>query len=97
MCDQGKKVRLDMRIQRLMIRAIDWYQDAFSYRLSPCRFYPSCSAYAKESIETYGSWQGVLLSVRRLSRCRPFGSSGYDPVPEIHDCREQAHLTKVTT
>ncbi len=83
-----------MRIQRLMIRAIDWYQVAFSYSLSPCRFYPGCSAYAKEAIETYGSWQGGLLALRRLSRCRPFGPSGYDPVPERDCCQQENNVSE---
>jgi len=85
-----------MGVQRLMVRLIDWYQDAFAYRLSPCRFYPSCSEYAKESIQSFGPWRGGFLTLRRLSRCRPFGPSGYDPVPEAQNCQDHPHLTKVT-
>lgn len=81
-----------MKAKQFMIRAIDWYQDAFSYRLSPCRFYPSCSAYAKEAIENYGALTGSVLTVRRLVRCRPFGASGYDPVPEKNCCVEHSSL-----
>jgi len=44
-----------------------------------CRFTPSCSEYAYEAIERHG-WKGVWLAARRLLRCHPFGSSGYDPV-----------------
>jgi putative membrane protein insertion efficiency factor len=65
-----------------MLRAIDWYQRAAEGRPSPCRFTPSCSEYAREAVEVYGAGRGGWLAVRRLSRCRPFGKSGYDPVPE---------------
>jgi putative membrane protein insertion efficiency factor len=65
-----------------MLRAIDWYQRAAEGRPSPCRFTPSCSEYARESVEVYGAGRGGWLAIRRLSRCRPFGKSGYDPVPE---------------
>ena len=70
-------------IRRFMLRAINWYQVGREGRPSPCRFYPSCSEYAKEAVETHGAWHGGLLTARRLSRCRPFGPSGFDPVPEV--------------
>ncbi len=79
-----------------LLKSINFYQKAFSYRLSPCRFYPSCSNYATEAIETFGPWRGLLLTLGRLLRCRPFGPSGYDPVPEIHDCQKHAYSTKAT-
>ncbi|HUF98873.1 MAG TPA: membrane protein insertion efficiency factor YidD [Ilumatobacter sp.] len=66
-----------------MLRAIHWYQEAFSGRMSPCRFYPSCSEYGRESIEVHGARRGLWLTVRRLVRCRPFGPSGFDPVPPL--------------
>ena len=69
------------RIQRAMLRAIRFYQEAREGRPSPCRFWPSCSHYAVEAIETHGSARGLWLTIRRLSRCRPFGPSGVDPVP----------------
>jgi putative membrane protein insertion efficiency factor len=64
------------------IRAITWYQGAFSWRPSPCRFTPTCSNYALEAYETHGTGRGTWLTVRRLARCRPFGPSGWDPVPD---------------
>jgi uncharacterized protein len=47
-----------------------------------CRFMPSCSNYAIEAIKKHGGVYSVFLTVKRLSRCHPFGSYGYDPVPE---------------
>ena len=46
-----------------------------------CRFTPSCSEYAYQAIERHGVWKGAWLAARRLARCHPLGSSGYDPVP----------------
>jgi hypothetical protein len=71
------------RAQVWLLAAIDWYQRAFDGRPSPCRFYPSCSSYAREALQLHGSARGLLLTVRRLARCRPFGPSGFDPVPDV--------------
>ena len=68
-------------VQDRMLRAIRWYQVAREGRPSPCRFWPSCSHYAYEAIDTHGSVRGLWLAVRRIVRCRPFGPSGVDPVP----------------
>jgi putative membrane protein insertion efficiency factor len=45
-----------------------------------CRFYPSCSSYAYESIEKYGLIKGGWMAIKRLMRCHPFHPGGYDPV-----------------
>ncbi|MFK8022885.1 MAG: membrane protein insertion efficiency factor YidD [Ilumatobacter sp.] len=67
--------------QRAALGAIEWYQRAFSSRLSPCRFFPSCSNYAHEAFELHGTRRGLWLTVRRLLRCRPLGPRGVDLVP----------------
>ena len=48
---------------------------------SSCRFYPTCSEYAIEAIETHGIIYGSWLSLRRILRCNPYCKCGYDPVP----------------
>ena len=46
-----------------------------------CRFEPSCSAYAVTAVETHGLMRGLSLALRRVARCHPLGSAGFDPVP----------------
>ena len=59
---------------------------AYRYVLSPwlgssCRFTPTCSAYAIESIDAWGPARGSWLALRRISRCHPWCQGGHDPVP----------------
>ena len=74
-----------------MLRAIDWYQRGAEGRLSPCRFFPSCSEYGREAIAVHGAGRGFWLTTRRLLRCRPLGPSGYDPVPLPDDDNDHRH------
>jgi len=46
-----------------------------------CKYTPTCSAYAIEAIQKYGSVKGTWLAVKRILRCNPFAGGGYDPVP----------------
>jgi hypothetical protein len=66
---------------RAAIRTVSAYQGAASGRISPCRFYPSCSNYAIEAFTEHGFWTGIALTAKRLIRCRPFGPHGVDLVP----------------
>lgn len=62
------------------------YQLLISPLLLPsCRFEPSCSHYAQEAITEHGALRGLILTLKRLSRCHPWGGSGYDPVPPHSD------------
>ncbi len=73
-----------------LLRLIRIYQALVSPSLGvACRYEPTCSHYAYEAIERHGAWRGVRLAASRLSRCRPGGGGGYDPVPDtdIHSSR----------
>ena len=65
----------------LLILGIDAYKAVLSpvFRGS-CRFEPSCSQFAREALLKYGV-RGILLGIRRILRCRPYGGYGFDPVP----------------
>ncbi|MEZ5168103.1 MAG: membrane protein insertion efficiency factor YidD [Acidimicrobiales bacterium] len=66
------------RLARVMIRG---YQRATAGRPSPCRHVPSCSTYALEAIDRHGACRGGWLATKRVCRCQPWGTQGYDPVP----------------
>ena len=72
-----------LKILALPFMALIWfYQKAISPWLGPsCRYTPTCSAYGMEAFKKYGLFKGFWLTVKRISRCHPWGGSGYDPVP----------------
>ncbi|MBL7092147.1 MAG: membrane protein insertion efficiency factor YidD [Candidatus Omnitrophica bacterium] len=65
-----------------VILAIDFYRNCISRLMLPrCRFYPTCSAYAREAIEKKGLWPGLGMSLKRLLRCHPFSRAHFfDPM-----------------
>ena len=65
------------------IGLIKLYQWIISPWLGPkCRFTPTCSQYALEAFKRFGLFKGFWLSIKRISRCHPWGGHGFDPVPE---------------
>ena len=76
-------------MKKVLISIINLYQRMPLSSHGMCRFYPTCSEYAKESINTYGSIKGSFMAIKRILRCNPFGSYGYDPVPLKEEINEK--------
>lgn len=70
-------------MKKILTFIIKIYQKTISPLTPPsCRFYPTCSNYGIEAIETHGALKGSWLAVRRISKCHPFHAGGFDPIPE---------------
>jgi len=70
-------------VKRALLATIAAYQRHVSPSLPRrCRYEPTCSAYAVESIGRFGVLRGALLAAWRLLRCNPFSHGGFDPVPD---------------
>ena len=69
-------------LSKAVILPIRGYQFFISPLLGPrCRFYPSCSQYAIEALQSHGAFKGLWLSLQRILRCHPLNPGGFDPVP----------------
>ncbi len=69
------------KMKKFLLMLIRGYQ-LFISPLFPgkCRFYPTCSNYAIEAIERYGTGKGIIMAIKRILKCHPFHPGGYDPV-----------------
>ena len=81
-----------------MRRALIALIDVYRYLLSPwlgtnCRFYPSCSCYARQALQIHGLGKGLVLGLSRVVRCHPWQPGGYDPVPKPNNLRTQSSTT----
>ena len=71
---------------RLLVSLLRVYQVLLSPLLGGhCRFHPSCSEYARQSVAQHGALRGAWLATRRILRCHPFSQGGHDPVPMAHE------------
>ena len=75
---------------RLLLKFLGWILlipvYIYKYGISPftpasCRHVPTCSEYAVQAVKMHGPFKGFVLTVRRISKCHPWGTHGYDPVP----------------
>ena len=70
-------------MNKILIGIIRFYQKWISPATPPsCRFYPTCSSYGLEAIQTHGALKGSYLTTKRILKCHPLHPGGYDPVPD---------------
>ncbi len=84
------------RFSRVAAIPLIWLVLVYRATLSPimggqCRFHPTCSRYGLEALRVHGAFRGGWLTLTRILRCRPFGGSGYDPVPPTRRSQEAAN------
>jgi putative membrane protein insertion efficiency factor len=85
--DQGDRMgTLPTRLARAPALAARGLVKLYRHMLSPligfdCRHLPTCSSYADEALDRFGLWAGGWMTLARLARCHPFGTSGLDFVP----------------
>ena len=79
-------------MKKFFVLLIKFYKKAISPFLPrSCRYYPTCSDYAEESIVRFGAIQGGLMAFKRIMRCHPWAKGGYDPVCPIkykNECKD---------
>ena len=78
----GARAILNVEMKSVLLALIEGYRLLLSpFFGQQCRFYPTCSSYAREAIEVHGSIKGSWLAVARIVRCGPWHPGGVDPVP----------------
>jgi len=86
-------------VQAILIAAVHVYRWTLSPAktflcgpLAHCRFTPSCSEYALESLQTHGALTGSWFAAKRVCRCHPWGDCGHDPVPKAESGKRKTAL-----
>ncbi len=69
-------------MKKILIKIIKIYQHIPGNFHNSCRHIPTCSQYAIDAIDEYGSYRGSILAFKRVVKCNPWGTKGYDPVPK---------------
>ncbi|MCT4605887.1 MAG: membrane protein insertion efficiency factor YidD [Marinisporobacter sp.] len=68
-------------MKELLIGMVKLYRKYISpLKPQTCRFYPTCSQYALQALEKYGAIKGTIISIKRILKCHPFHTGGYDPL-----------------
>ncbi|MCI8445127.1 MAG: membrane protein insertion efficiency factor YidD [Bacilli bacterium] len=75
----------------ILIAFIHGYQKIPGRFHDSCRHIPTCSNYALEAIEYYGAWTGSKMAIKRILKCNPWGTYGYDPVVKKENYNEKNH------
>ena len=73
-------------LEKYSVKVLLFFINIYKVFISPylgqnCRYHPTCSTYAKEALQIHGLRKGIALSLKRISKCHPFGGSGVDLVP----------------
>jgi hypothetical protein len=84
--EKTSEVKTSITFNKIIVQAVIKLLRAYQLILSPllganCRFYPSCSSYTIQAIETFGLIKGSYLAVKRISKCHPWHPGGIDEVP----------------
>ena len=74
-------------LEKYSVKILLFFINIYKIFISPylgqnCRYYPTCSTYAREALQIHGLRKGIALSLKRISKCHPFGGRGVDLVPE---------------
>ncbi|MFW5831406.1 MAG: membrane protein insertion efficiency factor YidD [Prolixibacteraceae bacterium] len=88
----GKKI--EKGVGWILLVPVYFYKYGISpYTPASCRHVPSCSEYAVQAIKIHGPFKGFFLATKRISKCNPWGTHGYDPVP----LKEKSKMKKSTS
>ena len=88
--------KIKQAAQRVMLASMKLYGYALSPFMVPCcRFWPSCSEYAVDAVQQYGSIQGGWLIIKRITKCHPWHPGGVDIVPSHLELKSQCKHHKV--